>query len=193
MSNQAQNVSTSWRVWLRRLIVWSVTLGLLSWAGVSCFRVLIPKQPSLEVTESEQVVSELPSPAEKNEFEEVQKLMRTTQKLMRAGDLEGGLSGLKQIVKQYKDTPQARQALLTLAATYRYNLNQPKQAINTYSQFVKDYPDDRQLTKVIEYLRELYKQTGQPDRTDLLLRGLLVQLEDQPEVKEKILKLLQAN
>ena len=179
-------------VWLRRIVVWAVTSGLLIWLGVAGYRVLFGRpEPVPDDTEASPGTREIPTETTgEYKYEKPRTFLKGGRQLLRAGDTSGGLDTLLQLVANYPDSPQARPALMVIASTYRYNLNDPKKAMRYYTQLVRDYPDDRQVAMAVRYLRELAQEPGTPDRTRTLLQNALQKLEGNPQAAARIQKLL---
>jgi outer membrane protein assembly factor BamD (BamD/ComL family) len=80
--------------------------------------------------------------------------------------------------------------LLTAAAAYRYQTHQPNKALELYTQFVQRYPDDREVPRVIGYIRDLAAALSAPDPSTTLLREAIRQTADKPEAAARLQLLL---
>jgi outer membrane protein assembly factor BamD (BamD/ComL family) len=116
-------------------------------------------------------------------------LLNAGRTLLRGGD-KSGLETLDQVARLYPDSPQARPALLTAAAAYRYQTHQPNKALELYTQFVQRYPDDREVPRVIGYIRDLAAALSAPDPSTTLLREAIRQTADKPEAAARLQLLL---
>jgi len=177
--------------WIRRLVVWSATVALLIYAGIAIYRVFNKPEEAKPTGEVPAAVSELPKPTGEYKWEAARTLLDGGRRLLRGGDTNGGLDTLQTLVAKYPESPQARQALLTIASTHRYITDKKDKAIRAYSQFIRDYPDDRQVPKVVTWLKELAQETRSADRTAMLLENALKKVEDNPEATARIQKLLE--
>lgn len=177
--------------WVRRIVVWCITIAVLSWAGIASYRVLAhrfvpPEPPSADAAPQ----STLPASTGEYRHEDARSLFVAGRSLLRAGETSG-IGTLEDVVRHYPDAPQARLALLAIAATHRYTAHEPYKAMKVYEDFVRRYPDDLQLPRAIRALRDLAEETGAPDPTQRLLRGALTQLEDKPEATARVTALLE--
>ncbi len=174
--------------WLRRIIVWTVVLALVIWAGCAIYRVFGPKEEIAPIVGPE--ASVLPRSTGEDPHAQARKMLNTSRQLLRSGDVATGLKGLEEIIASDPDSPQAKQAMLVLASSQRFMTREPQKAIETYTRFVERFPADPQVPQVIGYLRELAAETSTTDRTDSLLRSVLPQLESDPRALERVKKLI---
>jgi hypothetical protein len=178
------------RDWLRRAVVTAVLLGSAAWAFGSCYSVLSRRQaPPPELKRAEEN-STLPDSTGEYKFAAARDLYDGSQQMLRAGNL-GGLEGLEEVVRLFPDSPHARQALMVIAASQRFQMQQPQRAFTTYRDFVKRYPDDRQLPRAIGALRDLSAELSVTDPSGRLLRGAREQVKDDPKALARVEKLLE--
>jgi hypothetical protein len=176
-------------IWVRRIVVWSIVIALFSWAFVSCYKVLArPKAKSSNLV-NVNLARTLPPSTGEYKFEKPRELFTLGRNLLRAGDFSG-LTTLEEVMRSYPDSPQARQALMTIAATQRYQLKQPKKALAEYERFVRTYPDDAQVVRALSSIRELSKELQTTDSSDNLARLALQQVTDKPKAKARLEKYL---
>jgi len=180
-------------VWARRIVVWGVTVGACLWAAISCAHVLFGRSPTAATTPvsvGSRAAAPVSEPAAENPYAQQQALFDAGTKLLRTGDLSG-MATLEQVVKSFPDSPQARKAMLAMAATYRYMENKPDEALNLYIEFVKRYPEDLQVTNAVGRMRELFQQLNVTDISERLVRDALAKVENNPQATERLNKLLE--
>lgn len=177
---------SSW-IWVRRIAAWTLVIGVIAWAGKTSYRVL--SHGTAPTPKSTADLAAIPRSTGVDPHLKARNMLNTSRKLLSAGDIATGMAGLEQVTRDDPDSPQAKQALLIMAATYRFTMHQPLQAIATYSDFVRRFPNDRQVPMVVGYLRELYAENNLPDQTDSLLRDILPRLEKDPEALSRVKKL----
>jgi hypothetical protein len=174
-------------IWLKRIAVWSITIVVVVWAARSIYRVFAHGP----TTGSPPGVAHrvIPRSTGEDPHQKARAELNDARKVLRSGDLAGGIQRLQQVLQDDPQSPQARQAMLVLAGTYRFMAHDPQKALATYTDFIERFPDDPQVTKVVGYLHELYAETNARDETDFLLRGVLPRLENNPEAYERVKKL----
>jgi tetratricopeptide (TPR) repeat protein len=177
--------------WLRRFVVWGATIGVCIWAVVAGGRVLFPHKnnpvkPFPTYSPAKQAAAQA---AAEDEFAKPRALFNAGETLLRSGDLSG-LETLDQVVKSFPESPQARKAMLVMAATLRYQKNDPEKALEHYVEFIKQFPDDPQVSNVVRYMRELYGELNQTDLSDRYVRDAMSKVEKDPHATERLQKLL---
>jgi len=177
-------------VWIRRLIVWSVTIVALIWAGHAVFRVFRPR-PDLTPAPTVAPASQpLPTSTGEYHYSEAKVLLDEGRKALRSGDLKG-LDTLKKITADHPTAPQARDALMVMAATYRFNAHEPQKAIEAYQDFIRKYPDDPRVERAVRDLQELAEDTKTPDNTEKILREVLPKLDNDPKARARVNAILE--
>lgn len=162
-----------------------VLLASVLYAGYTGYKVLFKKAPVEATPEPAEVGRNLPDSNKKYEFEEARQLLIEGQKLMRSGHLNGA-NLLEKILQDHAESPQAKRAMIILAATYRYNMRRPDKARRMYEKFLHTYPTDRLVPETIEDLRTLNKETNAPDETQAIVRRILPLVENDPVLKKKL-------
>jgi tetratricopeptide (TPR) repeat protein len=176
-----RNPKARWRA----ILIGLAAVALLSWAFASCYRVLARPRLGGEPEEKAPSPSNLPASTGQYEHEKARSLLNAGRTLLRAGEFSG-VETVEQVARLYPESPQARQALMVAAATYRYQMNRPDKAFAIYEQFVRTYPDDPQVPRAAAALRDLSAQLNVPDPTETLLRRALPKLADQPEAAARV-------
>ncbi|HPQ69606.1 MAG TPA: hypothetical protein PKW95_10800 [bacterium] len=190
MSDSPQRFdSTGSLSWLWRPLVTVVLLASVLYAGYSGYKVLFKKEPVEATPEVVDVGRNLPDSNKKYKYEEARQLLIEGQKLMRSGNLNGSHL-LERILQDHPDSPQAKRAMIILAATYRYNMRRPDKARRMYEKFLHTYPTDRLVPETIEDLRTLNKETNAPDQTQAIIRRIMPLVENDPAMKKKLEGLL---
>lgn len=176
-------------VWVRRVVVWSVVIAVFSWAFVSCYRVFSHGKVKTPNLVNVNVARTLPPSTGEYKFEKARDLFVAGRNLLRAGDFSG-LATLEEVLRSYPDSPQARQALLVIASTQRYQLKQPKKALAEYERFVRTYPEDAQVVRALAAIRSLSDELKETDSSDTLARLALAKVADNPPAKARLEKWL---
>jgi hypothetical protein len=178
-------------VWLRRIAVWSVVIAAFSWAFVSCYRVMSHSKPKTNNLVNINIARTLPPSTGEYKYEKARDLFNAGRALLRAGDLSG-LATLEEVIRAYPDSPQARQAILVIASTERYQMKQPKKALAEYELFVRTYPDDAQVVRALGAIRNLSAELKENDSSDTLARLARQKVTDNPPAKTRLEKWLAA-
>ncbi|MCB9475603.1 MAG: hypothetical protein H6684_15640 [Deltaproteobacteria bacterium] len=92
-----------------------------------------------------------------------------------SSDFSGGINDLENLANENADTRYGADAMLLLAATYRYQKNEPERAVHWYRRFLDQHPRhaDAPATTVrlAEYLVELGRESEARDALDAFLRS----------------------
>jgi len=177
------------RVWVRRIFVWALTLGFLSWSFASCYKVLSRRPEPASKAGAATVERTLPDSTGEYKHAKARGVFFAGRKLLRAGDLSG-VATMQQVIQLFPESPQARQAMMVIAATQRYQINRPQKALRTYTDFVRAYPDDAQVPRAVQAIRDISANLGRPDNADTLLRFALTNVKDDAKATARIKKLL---
>jgi len=175
------------RLW--RLLAVGVLLSSVLYAGYSCQKVLFKKNAGEATPEAVDAGRTLPDADKKYEYEEARRLLIEGQKLLRSGNLNG-VQLLETIIQDHAKSPQAKRAMIILAATYRYNMRRPDRARRMYETFLQPYPTARLSPETIEDLRTLNKEPNAPDQTQAIVRRILPLVANDLALKKKLEALL---
>jgi hypothetical protein len=176
-------------VWIRRVVVWSVVIAVFSWAFVSCYQVFSHSKAKTPNLVNVHIARTLPTSTGEYKYEKARELFTAGRNLLRAGDFSG-LTTLEEVIRSYPDAPQARQAILVIASTQRYQLKQPKKALAEYELFVRTYPGDAQVVRALGAIRDISGELKETDASDNLARLALQKVTDNPPAKARLEKWL---
>lgn len=127
-------------VWVRRIVVWSITFGLLIWVFIWVFRIIFPAQPIPANINPETGMDKLPATTGEYVYQEAKDQLNQGRLALRAGKMTDGIAALNELIERQPTSPQAADAYLVLASTYRYQQKDPAKAIETYLDFIGHYP-----------------------------------------------------
>ena len=116
-------------------------------------------------------------------YKQERESFREVQRKLASGDFEQGLKEAHDLVLSSPQSPQAADSLLLMASTYRYNLQNPDEAVRAYSKFLKNFQDHKQAPKVQKYLIELLVEQGRGSEAKVLLDRML---EEEPTKQDKV-------
>ncbi|MCZ7583933.1 MAG: tetratricopeptide repeat protein [Deltaproteobacteria bacterium] len=95
-----------------------------------------------------------------------------------SSDMGEGLKVLEELADDKPTSPQGQKAMLTLASTYRYQMNDEKNALRWYRRYLKENPDARDAAATSVRLAEYLNQLGRPDEARRLYEDVLSRFPD---------------
>lgn len=148
-------------LWMARQIKRVLVVGALLWLAVYAVRAVFFSKPPDVAWEEGRASVPLPE-VDAEEAERNSALLdrlKNGQSDLAAGRFEAGIEELTSLARDAGGSPAARKAMLTLAATYRFQKNDPENALKWYRLFIEKHRDDRQrpatLLRMGGYLEEL--------------------------------------
>jgi len=148
--------------WIRRIVVWGVTLSLFIWVFSLTFRVIFPGQSIPANINPETGADKLPAASGEYVHQQAKDMLDEGRLTLRAGKISDGIARLQEVIKRHPASPQAADAYLVLAATYQYQKNDPAMALDTYLKFIGDHPQHTKVpyaaTRIDSLGRELERQ-----------------------------------
>ncbi|MBD3308570.1 tetratricopeptide repeat protein [candidate division KSB3 bacterium] len=195
LSRQAQRAAERRSVLTAKDI--GISFGLLVCFVLSLWYTLATDQtpPSLQTFDAQmQETSSLVSGESSPPHPQLQAEFETALQAVRLGNFDQGEAHLLELITAYPHSPQAQQAYLTLADTYRQRQNNPDEALKYYQRFLETYPHSRQaglaqlkmgfcyedmedFSSAQDIYRLLLSQTAPHSRLSQLARARLSTLE----------------
>jgi tetratricopeptide (TPR) repeat protein len=129
----------------------SVGLGLLV-ALILAFWYVVGSQekpPALTTFDQQFETDASKSGLSKGELEKLQAQFDAALRELRLGKFEQGKAELLTLIEKHPTIPQAEDALIAIADTYRQRQNNPDQALKSYQTFTEQYPNSSQTGLVL--------------------------------------------
>ncbi len=163
-------------IWLmrqiKRLVVLVTALCLVYYGGRwAIYQVFGPPEKHEAPTLSVELPKEAPS--EVREDRQLKFQLDQGRASLASSKTEDGLEKLRGLARDHPETRQGQKAMLTLAATYRYNLRQPQQAVEWYESYLKANSKGREAADTMVRLAALYEETGQKSQARQVYEKLL--------------------
>ena len=105
-------------------------------------------------------------------FKKDREMFEEGQKLLASGNYSG-LERLKNLTEKSPFSPQSADALLLMATTQRFNLNEPKKAMETYALFLKRFPDHREANRTRKHLIRMLVANDMKEQAIMQANSLL--------------------
>jgi TolA-binding protein len=100
-----------------------------------------------------------------------------------SADLNSGVKALEDLAQKHPDTVQGRKAMLTLAATYRFQLNQPDQAIQWYKSYLDSDPAGKEAPATMVRLADFLESLGRKSEAHSVYEDFLNRFPKKPQAE----------
>lgn len=132
------------------------------------------KAPEFTVVQQKKTIDHMaPASSETGDiFKKERGAFEQGRKKLSSGNYDG-IKDIDNLVKNSPKSPQAAKALLVMAATYRYNLNESGKAIENYEKFLKLFPNHKRSNITRRYLIEMLFDQGEYKKVEFYIKELL--------------------
>ena len=167
---------------IRLVILLVFVSGVLGVGWVCFYPSSSVKPPDIDV-EAAKVDTNVPLDSSTGDiYNKDREIFLKGQKKVASGDYSG-LEDIKRLSEISPESPVTANALLLTAATYRYNLGKPDDAINAYALFLKNFPKHKRANITRKNLIEMLMEKGRHEEAEKHIHDLLKYAETEHDTK----------
>ncbi|MBZ0273735.1 outer membrane protein assembly factor BamD, partial [bacterium] len=178
-------------LWMLRQIKRGFVLAAIAWIAIlgvkQAIRTVSPPEPL-------PVAVPLPptAPEEIADVREANERLAEARRALALADFGGGVKALADLAADRPASPAGRKAMLTLAATYRYQLAEPENAVAWYRRFLETNPDAKETPATMARLGDYFVALGRPAEAREIFMQLLERFPGDPRYAPVARRVLEA-